>query len=1142
MTQQILNQVRSTVIGVGGFGLHTLVHLAPRLRFVNSQRRLANPNLPDLDKLVSYALVIPRQPDPTAQTGSIAVDGSIELWVPMTQNIQELEPVHLQEFWREVEDFTTQIEMGGRPEPVGNPHRARQCLDAAYEWWRLANSATSDDIFMAEVINEALIRYARDWFRVVGRSPLQGGARISRHDMLRSLEGSANDFGTRLEHQLGQALHDEHQYVEEEIQATTYLVASVCDDLAGVLLWPLAHILRRRLSEVPLEVVGLISTGPYSPPPYRAYEEASAYAGLRELDYLSRSGKHDIRGTPYESWQLLRENVGKMESPAFDRCYLLDAVKSSRATAASEHEVIVGLANALELFLIGNGDLLIQEQLAAGLSLEQRTTYSALGAAVKFLPIQKIQYWVTARLAAEIVDEHMLGIADDHIQAQRQQGDDFAVSNGLTLEGMGQAVSATVPIDFHAAGRGPVGPTFVMRDPEAILPRELQRIGRRRRRPPLVEWYHLVNNHRENLLINEQIAEPLQRVTLPPPNLLADAIATRQLGIWRLYMHLEGGTTEEIDLDSPPTSTMPGLYASTYQNETVLLTSATDLLLTSSPITSARVIPYQKGYLGLPVTAVQQLTRQTHRHLMRQSQSAGESERTIVERLHNQIVKRTVDEITSGNKGLQSAQSFLHGLLDRLFNELERLPTDDRAEQEFQEEWTRRRIALEQTLAGRPGPNGPETRGLAQRRPESPALIARAFVTATFLLFAFFAFLRRAQLVTLDVRQTAVMVAVLVLAPFALAGLFRLVYEVRAALFRRRVLALFREQINRQVTLSVSHAAEAVLRRLYDSISNLYVGLSRDIQAAELWRDENIGPRKFIIEEQSDTLLRQAIGDDELVSAVGRVNRLERDEKLKKIGNLWRWPENKIAALDAVTEALTAYNTITSVGQGATGAAATGQSPPQPPTSSQRTLIWEWLNGTVHGIAGRFVQRDTYKHHIETYIARHPRSLAKATPDDGAPDDAAFDSLDYLIDMGYLAKPYIFVEEEELSQPVVAIDLLGVNREESTSFDRQFVSDLRADHRWSTHPPRVVSTHDPFSLTYLRTLHGLPAKSLSRWERYRDAFANLEKRDRELLEVLPRAVYRAGEPNGKISLFFGFADELQATGHQPLATTGQTTP
>jgi hypothetical protein len=809
---------------------------------------------------------------------------------------------------------------------------------------------------------------------------------------------------------------------------------------------------------------------------------------------------------------------------------LLDAVKTSRATAGSEHEVVISIANAMELFMVGNGDLVVQEQLAAGLSLDQRTTYSALGAAVKFLPIQKIQYWVINRLAAEIVDQRMLGIADDHRKNLQRRGNDFAVENGLTLEGMGQAVISTVPIEFRAAGDGSVLPTFGLRDSNYLLPTILQHTGPRRRHRPLVEWYRLLNAHREELLRNEQVTTPIQQQTTPQVNWIDDSGTSRQLGIWRLYMHLEGGTAEEIGLQTMNPHA-PGLFIATHNNLSVLLTSSTDQSQSSSPITSAQVIPYSDGYLGLPITDIRRQTGQMYRQLVGLDTFSGENARTVVDRLQNSIVRQTCDILTGDNKGLESAQAWLRGILTRIHDELERLPHDDRAEQTIQADWSRRLIALEQTLGGRPGPNGePETRGLAQQRPEPSALLARALTAAGFLLFWVITFFRRVQPVELSRWQTVGLVAGLIGFPFLLAGLFGIVYEIRAARFRRRALVLVREQIDRQITLSTINAVEAVLRRSYQTVSDLLTGLSHDIQAAELWRDENLGARELQIEGLSDTILREAIGDPDLVNIVGQLNRKERDEMLERIGVLWKWVE--WPAQDAVSTALTTYASFTPVTL--PPSAAAGQ-PAAPPAQPPHTLIWEWLEDAIRRVSGRFVnQQIPYSQNIETYIARHPRAITGfgAETDDTSFESDPFDAQSYLIDMGFLAKPYIFLEEVELTQPVVSIDLLGVDREERARFDRNFLGDLRSDPRWSMHPPRLVSTYDPFSITYLRTLHGLPIRSMSRWQRYSDSFANLGVRDRELLEVLPTNVYvKRVIPEGK-SLFFGLPYEQTAgNGH-----------
>lgn len=1134
MATQNYNQARSTIIGVGGFGLYAVAHLAPRLRFINAQRRMVNPGLPDLDRLVSYGLLIPRRPDPNQAPDSPAGAGSIELWIPRSQNIQEIGPFEIQDFRREAEQFARELHALGRPEPPAHPSPARRRLDEAYYTWRAAHGVTGEDVFMAEIVSEALIRFLEEYFRPAGRCTLIGGSggRVGRRDVLRSLEIEANTFGMQLEHQLSAAYHDLHQPMEQETHITTYIIASACDDWAGALLWPLGHLLRRRLSDYPVETVGLISTGPYSPPPYRAYEEASAYAALLELDYLSRRsarkdgrpGGHSLRDTPYESWQLLRESAG---APAFDRCYLLDAVKASRATASGEHEVAVSIANALELFIVGNGDQIVQEQLAAGLSLEHRTTYSALGASVKFLPIQKIQYWVRRRLAAEIIDERMLGIDGGQVTALQEEGDRYAVEQGLTLEGMARAVTAGVPVTLRAPGRGSVLPTFSLRDEAALLPPELLPVpggrGRRHRLPP-VEWYRLMSHHREELLRNELIRPLMQQSNADP---LATAVS-RQLGIWRLNMHLTGGTTETIELNTAIAEHSPGIYTAQHNNLDVVLTAATVQTATGAQITTARVIPYtERSYLGLPITEVRRATDDTYRELMG-LEEGGENDRSVVGRLQSDLIRRTSARITGDNKGLQNAQAWLRGILTRIHDELDRLPHDDRAEQSFQQDWNRRLIALEQTLGGRPSPDGAaETRGLAQRRPETAALIARALVAAGFLLFSGFTFLRRVLPVTLSGWQTAGVGVALVLIPFVLVGLFRLVYDLQAARFRRRTLALFQEQIDRQITLSTIDAATAALRRTYGAVANLLGALDRDIRTAEAWRDENLGEREFRIEDQSDTILRQAIGDPELVSAVGQANRHERDEELAKIGNLWQWHERP--AHESVMEALRIY-------------AAHDPTPPPPPTGRGRrragatpqaavpppTLIWQWLEGTVNNVAGRFVDRQNrYTQNIETYIARHPRSVMVPGTDTADPAllQGVDEAHDFLIDMGYLAKPYIFLEEVELVEPVIAVDLLGVDRQDGTRFNRTFLSELRSDPRWSTHPPRLVSTFDPFSITYLRTLHGLPARSLSRWARYRDAFAGLGRRDRGLLELLPTAVYEVGEAKSAAELFFAPADD-----------------
>lgn len=1153
MTRQTLNQVRSTIVGVGGFGLHAIGHFAPRLRFLNNQRRLVDPTLPDLDRLVSYAAIVPRRPTNDRE-------GALELWLPIRQNLSDIDPMAMQRFWRAVERFTHDLITSAAPETA--PDEERQTLDAALADWQATNPKSGPDVFLAEVINDALIRYLAPRFRVVATSPIvgspgdepltEGDVRLGRSDILDSLMASANPFGTQLEYQLSLAYQDLVQPIEDQTQVTMYVIGSVCDDWSSALFWPLGHLLRRRLQDYEVEIVGLISTGPYSPPPYRAYEEAAAFAGLYEYDFLGQATVQELADTPYVKWPLLRDSIG---CPAFDRCYLLDAVKASRATAGNEREAVISIANALELFIAGNGDLIIQEQLAAGLSLNLRATYSALGSAVKFLPIQKIQYWVINSLSAEIARDHLLPDSEKdekRLSDAHERGRRYAETQGLTLEGVGRALvpSVGVPIVPRSDGSGQTLPTYRLRDDTLLLPPALRAQGARQRRTRLLPWYGAVNRYREELVRIESTSALIQELS----NETADrdyGDVSRWLGRWRLQMAIEAGTVNEVVV-SDIREARPGLTLAQYGNRTVWL-GATTGSLNEGNQGNAQLIPYADEYLGLLVSDERQATREVYQRVQLREERDRNKATTWMGRTRVALVDQLTNEMIGDNKGLPLSHAWLRGVLSVVNEQIERLPHNVRAEHAFQDGWTQRHIALEQSLGGRPeeteiqpGREGrPRTRGLAQRQPEPAGLAARAFIAAMTLLFLVFGYLRRSQAFALDGLQTVALAATILIASTLPAVLLWGVHRLQDERFRRRTMTLFAEQLDHYVSHTVVDTAAEALRRSHTIIAAMLDTISRDISMGESWRDESLARHDLSIDDLSDTILRQAIGEMELIEKVGQLNRQDRDKLLREIdrkkSNLWRWPNPPADrhVRDALGRYADAAEQLVAWPEGSQAAGESAQSE-EPKSSSRRNRrrrrpaearvtraptppqaqIWSWMQENILSLTKEFVDREIpYNENIETYIAKHPRIVNPMAGEDMIGGEGqTFNPHEYLIDMGYLAKPYIFLDEAELSEPIVSINLLGVDREERTRFDRTFIADLRPDARWSTHPPRLVTTRDPFSITYLRTLHGLAPRTMSRWQRYRDAFAHLADGDRRLLQAL--SSYEVEPDPDNPSLFF----------------------
>lgn len=182
------------------------------------------------------------------------------------------------------------------------------------------------------------------------------------------------------------------------VQTTLYVVAPLYEPLAAALIWPtvaqlMARLGRRNISQV----VAIFGMGSYANDSSRAVENAAAYAGLAELEVLT-----SLRSTPLGRAELAQQiearspylsaQIGEM---LFDNIYLIDREKSNQGLAENSHELAVLAANALESLIVTNGSFFVQEQLGIGLhSIDyysgEKHPYSLIGTANDYVPITEI--------------------------------------------------------------------------------------------------------------------------------------------------------------------------------------------------------------------------------------------------------------------------------------------------------------------------------------------------------------------------------------------------------------------------------------------------------------------------------------------------------------------------------------------------------------------------------------------------------------------------------------------------------------------------------------------------------------------------------------------------------------------------------
>ncbi len=393
---------RAALLGFGGWGLQTLLHLLPRLQAAQQRRdALTDAPSPNLTRTTSMAVLLP---DTSLRNGQVTFH-LYQLDVQRT-----LEPFYLERTLERLRHESRLQNFAGSSAPASMTVAERQALALRRAVAPLLQRLGPDDGF-------------------VFPPSKSNGERAARGDLFRAALHHADAVAQLLDIHLIDPIRDDSLVPDDPyVQTALYAVAPLYEPLATALIWPTVAGLMARLSRRHLtQVVGLWAMGSYATDASRALENAAAVRALDEIEALTGmaygrnrgwsgflaeaegtvNGEYLIDNGEWEGGDSgeravdegrLREVVGRENGELsehvgellFDYIYLLDREKSNQGMAQTSDELSVLAGNALEAFLTAGGGLYVQEQLGVGLHGVDTKPYSLLGAAGDYVPVTQL--------------------------------------------------------------------------------------------------------------------------------------------------------------------------------------------------------------------------------------------------------------------------------------------------------------------------------------------------------------------------------------------------------------------------------------------------------------------------------------------------------------------------------------------------------------------------------------------------------------------------------------------------------------------------------------------------------------------------------------------------------------------------------
>lgn len=384
---------RAAIICFGAWGLQTMLHLVPRLRFLQVERRALgiDQELPDLDKLTAFATIMPGNVCmQVKESGAAATADPPPLTIVRPDLNRYPAPSYVENRLLAITGRINGNAGGTYAEQLGRELLHRACEDKYVQPLVLARPSSALN-WRATGVNARAnaFRSAVLWSEPVVRALVQ--------EVIEP---------TRL---------DDVQILDPFVQTTIYVVASLAEPLSSAYVWPILAALKEALgSRNVARIVGLFATGSFAKDSSQALEEANAHVALRELEILTGLGQwrgrlDGVEGVDASTgdgtadavtseWKSLLREIGgiswesRVGKPILHRIYLLDREKSSQSIASDAQHLAVMAGNAIEAFLVANGVLLIETHLGPDSELGFASPYSLLGAANDYVPLRDYLY------------------------------------------------------------------------------------------------------------------------------------------------------------------------------------------------------------------------------------------------------------------------------------------------------------------------------------------------------------------------------------------------------------------------------------------------------------------------------------------------------------------------------------------------------------------------------------------------------------------------------------------------------------------------------------------------------------------------------------------------------------------------------
>lgn len=394
---------RAAILCFGGWGLQTMLHLAPRLQAAQEQRIATGIDGPDLTRITRFAALLP--------SDHLDQQGELDLSL-FTLRDSQLPPFYLERLLHKLDRSRTAA-AGELAAPLAaSQRRASQLLAAVGEnlvplQWQANTDRRGNASSPRRGLPWPFRRSSKDEQTddALGGAGMPPAAQTAhdpptrRHAFRAGLQAGDHIAHLVASNIIDPIRADTHVPGDPFVQTTLYVIAPLFEPLTSALIWPtIAHQLNYLGQRHIAQVVGIFAAGSYATDSSRVIEDATCYAAMAELEALTglrpanlakltASMRQDLgkRGTSRGS--LPEEWLGH---PLFDRIYLVDREKSNQGLARNSYELSVLVSNALQSLIAADGAAYIDEQVGIDLRNASERPYSLLGAAADYLPIDYI--------------------------------------------------------------------------------------------------------------------------------------------------------------------------------------------------------------------------------------------------------------------------------------------------------------------------------------------------------------------------------------------------------------------------------------------------------------------------------------------------------------------------------------------------------------------------------------------------------------------------------------------------------------------------------------------------------------------------------------------------------------------------------